>query len=843
MGDVIYIDGQSIPTTTGWSGQVEFRPDLPIAIGDPVLGVVYLVEKPTTILLGLYTTYQSGLYIRESNTGALSDWRRLNIKVKYTDGEFRIVNTADESKQATFDLSLLTTATTRNYQYPDKDGVIALSSDITPTGAFIFDSGGVQEGNTYTDFADMHAAMVIVNATDLYLKSDLTLPTGTFNQIQSVKGIGGAFVFTVVASSFIPNFSYGESLTIISSETIRTLTSDFEAVRLVDCVLFSLIAGEPMFIWDGSGTNNNMILEGTSTFSGISNPVFQIDVVGGDIKIDLSDGCTIATNAITNNQNAFNVNVRIKDLNSTVGAIDGTPTGITAVIIENYNTTLTNKAIPIGADSIAIVDSEDGDRTKDIKIEDLYFVKLEDNPENLVVVNNMSQLPTPVLGKIPMNDGKYYRLGVSPFTLTHPLEWDNTTTITTFDGGNNQILYTGSEDMNQVASSFTGAIAFGNAIVVKASGSNVKIWDLKGNGNPQGNLLVMSRLTFALFNGIGICDNIGAINGEVQYADCGTGWQIKSVPLFSVNNSPRQNTIDSESPGIAFAGTFETIQYNGNPLTIQADESTIQVAPNIVVTGQAIITNNQFNDSLGGEFLATAKSNTGVTFSDNGSGDLRVTSVAHGLTIEMVVTISNAGIGGHDGDHDVLAVIDVDTFDLDIPFLGADTGDWTTGDSNIFRYEEVWNVESNGNEADSSEEFSMEIVNPITVTIPATFTIVEVQGLGSDWVSLQARRFGFELDGDGRIRVLHPKKRTYSVHGLFTAEPVSGGAQVIVCYIMINGLAIASSGYEQDTIIPVGFSPYLQAIEPAVGDYFSIGFENHDAVTDIIIYRGTLNAI
>ena len=248
---------------------------------------------------------------------------------------------------------------------------IADLTDTTPTGAFIYDSAGVQSGNTYTDFADMHTAMVLVNATDLYLKSDLTLPTGTFNQIQSIKGIGGAYAFTVVASSFIPNFSYGESLTIISSETIRTLTSDFEAVRLVDCVLFSLIAGEPMFIWDGAGTNMNLILEGTSTFSGITNPVFQIDAVGGDVKIDLSDGCTISENSITNNQNTFNVNVRIKDLNSTVGTIDGTPTGIIAVIIENYNTTLANKATPIGADSIAVVDSADKDRTKYVLLSSL----------------------------------------------------------------------------------------------------------------------------------------------------------------------------------------------------------------------------------------------------------------------------------------------------------------------------------------------------------------------------------------------------------------------------------------------------------------------------------------
>ena len=119
---------------TGWTGQVEFRADLPITIGNPAIGTIYLVEKPTKILLGAYTTYQSGLYIRDFNTGALSDWRKLNVKVKFTDTEFAIVNAADESKQAKFDLSLVTTSTTRTYNYPDKNGTIALLSDITGGG-------------------------------------------------------------------------------------------------------------------------------------------------------------------------------------------------------------------------------------------------------------------------------------------------------------------------------------------------------------------------------------------------------------------------------------------------------------------------------------------------------------------------------------------------------------------------------------------------------------------------------------------------------------------------------------------------------------------------------------
>ena len=122
---------------TGWQGQVEFRADLPITVGSPAVGDVYLVEKPTTTLLGLYTTYQSGLYIRDLNNGNLNDWRRLNVKVKFTDGEFAVVSSADNSKQAKFDMSLLTASTTRTYQWQDQNGTVALLSDV-PTGDALY---------------------------------------------------------------------------------------------------------------------------------------------------------------------------------------------------------------------------------------------------------------------------------------------------------------------------------------------------------------------------------------------------------------------------------------------------------------------------------------------------------------------------------------------------------------------------------------------------------------------------------------------------------------------------------------------------------------------------------
>ena len=128
----------------GWTGRVEFRADLPITLVSPAIGEIYLVEKPTTILFGAYTTQKSGLYIKDTDTGSLNDWRDLGIKLKYTDGEWRVVSAADQSKQGAFNLALLTTGTTRTLNWPDKSGTIALLSDITPSLTFNVDLDGAE---------------------------------------------------------------------------------------------------------------------------------------------------------------------------------------------------------------------------------------------------------------------------------------------------------------------------------------------------------------------------------------------------------------------------------------------------------------------------------------------------------------------------------------------------------------------------------------------------------------------------------------------------------------------------------------------------------------------------
>lgn len=119
-------------TGIGWDDQVATRNDLPITTPTPEIGDIYLVEQPITVtVLGIpYKTYQSGLYIRDTLNGNLNDWKRLNVKVKFTSSEFRIVDPADTGKQFGFSASDITSGIQRTLTAPDKDGKLALLDDI-----------------------------------------------------------------------------------------------------------------------------------------------------------------------------------------------------------------------------------------------------------------------------------------------------------------------------------------------------------------------------------------------------------------------------------------------------------------------------------------------------------------------------------------------------------------------------------------------------------------------------------------------------------------------------------------------------------------------------------------
>lgn len=115
-------------------GEVDTYANLPITIGTPALDSAYLVRDSSGVWL--LNRKPGGIYIRTANTGALTDWTYAGeFSDIFNDLNFAIYDNGDTSKQVQFQVSSLTTGTTRVFTFQDQDGTLALTSDPRFTDA------------------------------------------------------------------------------------------------------------------------------------------------------------------------------------------------------------------------------------------------------------------------------------------------------------------------------------------------------------------------------------------------------------------------------------------------------------------------------------------------------------------------------------------------------------------------------------------------------------------------------------------------------------------------------------------------------------------------------------
>ena len=121
---VIHLDRAQQAAFTGWAGEVSIYADLPVATA--VAGEFWMVLNPTGSRF-LLNYKAAGLYLSEAGV-----WRKINdAQILLNDNQFAVYNAVDNSKQIAFDVSTIATATKRTATWPDKDGTVAMTSDIT----------------------------------------------------------------------------------------------------------------------------------------------------------------------------------------------------------------------------------------------------------------------------------------------------------------------------------------------------------------------------------------------------------------------------------------------------------------------------------------------------------------------------------------------------------------------------------------------------------------------------------------------------------------------------------------------------------------------------------------
>ncbi len=120
---VIHLDRAQQAAFTGWKGEVSIYADLPVA--SSVSGEFWMVLNPTGSRF-LLNYKAAGLYLSEAGV-----WRKINdAQILLNDNQFAVYNSVDNSKQIAFDVSTIATATKRTATWPDKDGTVAMTSDL-----------------------------------------------------------------------------------------------------------------------------------------------------------------------------------------------------------------------------------------------------------------------------------------------------------------------------------------------------------------------------------------------------------------------------------------------------------------------------------------------------------------------------------------------------------------------------------------------------------------------------------------------------------------------------------------------------------------------------------------
>ena len=171
-------------------GEVQNFSALPETLGTPAVDSAYLVREPEgTWLLG---RKPAGIYIRTANTGTrAADWTYAGaFPDVFNDANFLLYDNADSTKNLQFQLSGITTGTTRTLTAPDASGTIALTGDLAtvatsgdyddlsdkptiPTASTATPSAlGVAAAGTSTDFARADHVHSMPDVSDL---ADVTL--------------------------------------------------------------------------------------------------------------------------------------------------------------------------------------------------------------------------------------------------------------------------------------------------------------------------------------------------------------------------------------------------------------------------------------------------------------------------------------------------------------------------------------------------------------------------------------------------------------------------------------------------------------------------------------------
>lgn len=146
---------------------------LPVTLGTPALDSVFLAKAGSG--LWLISRRPAGLYVRVANNGVAADWQYLGAFPEVNaDANWELYNSTDPTKEFKFDLSGISTGTTRTLTAPNASGTLALTSDFAAppaignttrnSGAFTTLSAAPTSGSTSGSALTLTGGPVLASA-------------------------------------------------------------------------------------------------------------------------------------------------------------------------------------------------------------------------------------------------------------------------------------------------------------------------------------------------------------------------------------------------------------------------------------------------------------------------------------------------------------------------------------------------------------------------------------------------------------------------------------------------------------------------------------------------------
>lgn len=454
-----------------------------------------------------------------------------------------------------------------------------------------------------------------------------------------------------------------------------------------------------------------------------------------------------------------------------------------------------------------------------------------------VVVNDPETDLNIVAGEYLLEDGKKYRAG-QDFTLARNFNVDNIATGCVFDFQSSTILYAGTGALMQ--GSNDGIVRFKDVAFIATAGQEAMA--LTGNLANPNSVLIIDDCGFLNFSSLGTISNYAGIN--VNLVSFGVSVNTRGLAISDCNSADVNGCLNtnfvgsSNSPFMHFNGAFQNIQIRAGLPTTQSGESFISFSPDFTHTGNATTQGNAFNDSLGGVFFDAGHSGSVTTFADAGGGITTVTtSVAHDITTQQKVVI--AGTTNYNGTFTITNAVG-STFDIDTAFVLNDaTGTFDTGDSNSFFNTNNMPFQSNGDQQDSKPVAKVISVAPITVTILAIDTPVDIAGINADWLGEITDFFEINTDGSGTVRYTGDSMMSFRLSARVTVSPLP---RLLTVYLAKNGTTLTSSKWTGDATKGATFNPEdIVTLTP--GDYLNLQVENNEGSQNVTGLFANINVI